>query len=182
MKSLKLQISGSILLAACLMMPVQSLAQWSLGASYEMREEVPENGFGVQIEREIYKPIPIIELGLRLHGSFFREENEFEADGLMVSRDIEYCDFGLAVKGGVSLVLLKPYVGVGIGNNTFDIEEGNSESNFFWNGFGGVELTPIPRLNPYIEYRLQPTDEFENLGEDIESSDGRFIIGLSLSF
>lgn len=184
MKCLKRLLTALVLISACLMVPHQAAAQWSFGASYEMREEAPENGFGVRIEREIFRPIPIIDIGLRAHFSYFNEENEFSVggDGPTATREIEYFDYGLAATGGVSLGILKPYVGLGIGSNTFDVEDGDSESNFFWNTFIGAQLTPIPRLKPFIEYRLQPTDEFEDVGEDFDSSDGRLIIGLSLSF
>ena len=181
MKYIKLHTFGLLVLAACLLMPAQSAAQWSIGASYEMRDEDPENGFGLRIEREILRPIPIINIGLRGHFSYFNEENEFGVeDGPAISREISYYDYGLAATGGVSLGLLKPYVGLGIGNNTFDIEDGDSESEFFWNSFVGVELTPIPKLNPFVEYRFQPSDSPE-FAEDFDS-DGRLIIGLSLSF
>ena len=117
MKSLKLQLSGLLLLALCLMMPAQSMAQWSIGASYEMRNEDPENGFGLRIERDILQPIPIIDIGLRAHFSYFTDENDFSTgNGPTISSELTYYDYGLAATGGVSLGLFKPYVGLGIGN------------------------------------------------------------------
>lgn len=184
MKYLKLQFTGLVVLAACLMMPAQSMAQWSIGASYEIRDEDPKNGFGLRLERDILKPIPIIDIGLRAHFSYFSEDNNFSRDGASFSGDFNIYDYGLAATGGFSLGFLKPYVGVGIGRSNVDFDgERNgsafddSDSRVFWNSFVGAELTPIPKLNPFIEYRFQPTDE-----ADFEpSSNGRLIIGLSLS-
>lgn len=186
MKSLKLQFTGIILVAACLMMPTQSMAQWSIGASYEMREEVPENGFGLRIERDILQPIPIIDIGLRAHFSFFNEENEFGTDNQSISGEFTYYDYGLAATGGVSLGLFKPYVGLGIGNNNVDFSsdgDGNDfdDSQFFWNGFIGTELTIIPKLHPFVEYRFQQANEPDDI-EFSTDSNGRLILGLSLSF
>lgn len=181
MKSLKLQIFGIIIIAVCFMLPQQSLAQWSIGASYEIRDEDPKNGFGVRIERDILKPIPIIDIGLRAHFSYFNEENEFNQGDVVFAGDFTIYDYGLAATGGVSVGLVKPYIGLGIGRSNVEFEGTNfedSESNTFWNGFVGAELTPIPKLNPFIEYRFQPTDE----AEFAPSSDGRLIIGLLLSF
>lgn len=182
MKALKLQFLGIVFAAVCLMVPSQASAQWSLGASYEIRNEDPKNGFGLRVERDILQPVPIVDIGLRAHFSYFNEENNFSGDGATLSGDFTYYDYGLAATGGFSLGLLKPYVGLGIGNSNFDRDaEDNdfddSDSKFFWNGFVGAELTPIPKLNPFIEYRFQPTDE----AEFAPSSDGRLIIGVSLS-
>jgi hypothetical protein len=47
-------------------------AQWSIGASYEVRDEEPTNGFGVRLERDILSAVPVVDLGLRGHFSFFQ--------------------------------------------------------------------------------------------------------------
>ena len=184
MKSLKRTLSGLFIVAAALLLPLQATAQWSVGASYEIRDENPKNGFGLRVERDILRPIPIIDIGLRAHFSYFSEDNNFSRDGVTFAGDFNIYDYGLAATGGVSLGLLKPYIGIGIGRSNVDFDgerDGNdfddSDSRVFWNSFVGAELTPIPKLNPFIEYRFQPTDE-----ADFEpSSDGRLIIGLSLS-
>lgn len=187
MKSLKLQISGLAILAAVLMIPVQSMAQWSIGATYEIRQEEPKNGYGIRIERDILQPIPIIDIGLRAHFSFFNDENSIDDGQITISNEITAYDYGLAAVGGVSIGFLKPYIGLGIGASTFDIDfkeeiEGefvdDSESAFFWSGFVGAQLTAIPKLHPFIEYRFEPTDE----PDFVPSSDGRIIFGISLSF
>jgi opacity protein-like surface antigen len=183
MKAFKLQYFGIVLAAACLLVPIQASAQWSLGASYEVRDEDPTNGFGLRVERDILRPVPIVDIGLRAHFSYFNDENDFTRDNQIISGDFTYYDYGLAATGGFSLGLLKPYIGLGIGNSNFKREAeddafDDSDNNIFWNSFIGVELTPIPKLNPFIEYRFQPTDE----ADFAPSSDGRLIIGLSLSF
>lgn len=186
MKSLKGTFSGFLILAACLMLPLQSAAQWSIGASYETRDEEPENGFGLRIERDILKPIPIIDIGLRAHFSFFNEDNEFNQGTQNISGELTYYDYGLAATGGLSLGLLKPYVGLGIGKNDVEFkgDDGSSDfsdTSFFWNSFVGAEVTAIPKLHPFVEYRFEEVDEPEN-SEVSFDSDGRLIIGLSLSF
>ncbi len=184
MKALKLQFCGLVFAAVCLMIPLQASAQWSLGASYEIRNEDPMNGYGIRIERDILRPVPIVDIGLRAHFSYFSDDDiNFSDDGTDFSGDPTYYDYGLAATGGVSLGLLKPYIGLGIGNGHYDLDgdvEGNDfdDSNIYWNSFIGAELTPIPKLNPFVEYRFQPTDE----ADFAPSSDGRFIIGVSLSF
>lgn len=189
MKSLKVQLTGVMLLAVAFLMPAQAMAQWGIGLSYQIREESPKHGFGIRLEREILQKLPLIELGLRAHFAFFNEENEVTSQGVTFSTKAAYYDYGLGAYAGVSLGFLKPYVGLGIGASTIDVEFDNSsesKSAFSWSGFVGLELTPIPKINPFIEYRFEPVDEAENafddLDEELFNSDGRLIIGLSISF
>jgi len=163
--------------------PAQVMGQWSIGAAFESRNEDPTNGFGVMVERSILDFIPIVDLGLRAHFSYFNEENDIQNGNVTVSRKLESYDFGLAATGGVPLGLFKPYVGAGIGSDNFQIENNSEkvldESNFYWNAFGGAKLTLIPFLTPFVEYRwtrLSGTDEirFDNFG--------RVAIGVSLNF
>lgn len=168
--------------------PEITRAQWSIGASYEIRQEDPTNGFGVRIERQILQPIPIVDLGLRAHFSYFSEENNVTSGGVTYSTDVTNYDYGLAATGGVSLGLLKPYIGLGLGSTTFDVSTqdfptgdfNTSESSVFWNTFVGAELSVTPIFKPFVEYRFQQTDEPE-FATDFDSN-GRMIFGLSLAF
>lgn len=173
--------------------PQSSTAQWSLGASYEIRNEEPKNGFGVRLERDILQKLPLINLGLRGHFSYFNEENSLSKDGVTYSRELTNYDYGLAAVGGVSVGLVEPYVGLGLGSSTMDVtrddlpqdspfDEDNSDSGIYWNGFIGAEISPVPLIKPFVEYRLEQVSNYDNLDESIEEGNGRFIIGLSLSF
>lgn len=162
--------------------PEISQAQWSIGASYEIRQEDPKNGFGARVERKILKGLPIVDLGLRAHFSYFSDENGVTSDDVSYG-EIENYDFGLAAIGGVSLGLMRPYVGLGLGSETFDIESedvqnAGSESAVYWNALVGAEVSPIPVLKPFVEYRFQSVDE----PDFAPGSSGRLIFGLSLAF
>jgi len=170
-----------ILISGLFIFPSTIHAQWSVGASFESRTEDPTNGFGVRVERSILEKVPVVDLGLMAHFSFFNEDNTLQPAN--VDTEFESYDFGLAATGGVSLGLLTPYVGLGIGSDNFQIESNDEklidESNFYWNAFGGAKLTLIPLLSPFIEYRwtrLSGTDdiEFDNYG--------RVAVGVSLNF
>jgi hypothetical protein len=173
--------------------PQTSSAQWSLGASYEIRNEEPKNGFGVRLERDILQKLPIVNLGLRAHFSYFNEDNSISrGEGVSYSREITNYDYGLAAVGGVSAGLVAPYVGFGLGSETADLnfrdgdnlpEGEGSDSNLYWNGFIGAEISPVPAIKPFVEYRVKSNKEFSDLNRDaIDTSTGRFILGLSLSF
>ena len=178
----------SVLLAALFMvmaLPFQSQAQWGIGASYEIREEVPENGFGVRLERSILGKLPLVNLRLRAHFSYFSEENNVSQGGATVSGDFTNYDYGVAGIGGISLGLLTPYVGLGIGSTTFDAKFENapnpgSDTNFFWNALIGAEVSPIPAISPFVEYRFQQADDPEDI--QIDDSNGRLVFGVTLNF
>ncbi len=172
-------------------MPQMSIAQTSIGASYEIRNEEPQNGFGLRLEREILQKLPIVNLSLRGHFSYFNEDISYE--NRTYSTDITNYDYGLAAVGGVSLGLLSPYVGVGLGASTLDVNRDNlpsgspldgesDDSAIYWNGFVGAEVSPIPMLKPFVEYRFEDISNYSDELSDIQNSTGRLIFGVSLSF
>lgn len=167
--------------------PEQAAAQWGIGASYEVQNEAPENGFGIRLERSILSQLPVIDLRTRAHFSYFSDENGATNDGISYG-EIENYDFGLAAIGGVSVGLIKPYVGLGLGSQTVDlsgqdVQDVNDGSNIFWNALIGAEVSPVPMIKPFIEYRFESFEEFENAeGLEYDSSKGRMVFGVSLFF
>ena len=168
-------------------LPQMSYGQTSIGASYEIRDEDPQNGFGVRLEREILNKIPVVNFKLRGHFSYFSEDN-YVGENQATYGQIENYDYGLAAVGGISLGLLSPYVGTGLGSTTTDLQnpegafEEGSESSVFWNGFVGAEVSPVPALKPFVEYRFQSAESFDELENSVSTSNGRLIFGVSLSF
>jgi len=172
-------------------MPEMSKAQTSIGASYEIRDEEPQNGFGLRLEREILQKLPIVNLSLRGHFSYFNEDISY--DNRTYSTDITNYDYGLAAVGGVSLGLLSPYVGLGLGASTLDVsrdnlpsgsplDEDNDDSAIYWNGFVGAKVSPIPMIKPFVEYRFEDVSNYSDELSDIQNSNGRLIFGVSLAF
>lgn len=159
-------------------------AQWAVGASYEVRDESPTNGFGVRVERGFLDKLPIVDFNMRAHFSYFNENNAASLGSAQISGDFESFDYGLALTVGAKIVMAKPYVGFGIGSERFDFESGSSqnnfqEDNFYWNGFGGVELELIPLLNPFVEYRITNLTDPDQVTFD---NVGRVAFGINLRF
>lgn len=173
-------------------LPATSSAQWSVGASFELRNEEPKSGFGMRVEREILEDAPLFNLGLRAHFSYFSEEKSVTPLGnISYSQKTANYDYGLAALGGISVGPISPYVGLGLGATTLDVEytdvqnvqqlEGGKESAFLWNGFVGAEVSIVPALKPFVEYRYQDVSEFEEFSS-VQKSDGRLIFGVAFSF
>jgi len=185
-------------------LPRLTQAQMGIGASYEVRNEVPENGFGVRLEKGIFNFLPVVDLGIRAHFSNFSAENQIninegDLNGLTYSRNVQDYDYGLTAVGGVNVGLFKPYVGLGLGSNTIKIQRDNfsesipvtdesSESKVYWNALFGAEISALPVLKPFVEYRY--TDVGKGFFRDLEeqgvpspaSSNGRWIFGVLLTF
>ena len=184
------------LFTICLILPFafaeDAEAQWAIGASYEIREETPQNGIGVRVERDILSAIPILDFSLRGHASFFNESTTVSRDGATVERDFESFDFGVAALAGVNVALLRPYVGLGLGMDSSSLnEEGTTDPRGYdsddlnWNAFIGSYIR-LPIVSPFIEYRFSRTfdRDIDNFDSDDFSRDNisRFAIGVSLRF
>jgi len=172
-----------------------TLAQFEIGASYELREEDPKNGFGIRIQKGILSQLPIVNLGIRLHGSYYNDENSVSEDGISYSEDLTNYELGISAIGGVSLGLLEPYVGLGLGTNNYDqaisdvqndpnnlSPNSADESSLFWNMMAGAKVSILPMLKPFVEYRYISYDlESPNL-QDVKDSSGIISFGVSISF
>lgn len=167
-----------------------SAQDWGLGVSYENRNEEPTNGFGVQLEPTLLS-IALIDLRLRGHFSYFSEDNVLTTDGeFEYSTDFSSYDFGLGAIGALSLGALSPYVGAGLGSESWSatMEEAEEfegdfeqeESSLYYYAVGGLSITLLPRLEPYAEFRYSGFSEFEQ--EDIKSADRRIHVGVTLRF
>ncbi|HBX66617.1 MAG: hypothetical protein CL670_04880 [Balneola sp.] len=174
-----------------------SFAQLEIGASYELRDAEPQNGFGVRIEKGILEKLPLVNLSLRLHGSYFSEENNVDPDNqsFSYSEDLTNYDVGVAAIGGVSVGLLEPYVGVGLGTENYEraisdvqnnqgnaIPEEGNESSLYWNVLAGAKVTIIPILKPFVEYRYSASELEKPEFQNVNSKTGRIMFGVSLSF
>lgn len=168
--------------------PFISTAQWNIGASLEIQDEHPENGVGFRIEREILQQVPLGILKLRGHFSYFEEDN-YTGENNITYSNIKNYDYGVAVAGGFSVGLLMPYIGTGIGSATAEVhsaaapsDDADTESSLFWNGFIGAEISPLPALRPFIEYRIQSSGSFNEVSNSINESKERLIFGISVAF
>lgn len=174
---------ASALIAITLIPAEKAEAQLGIGASYELRDTEPTNGFGLRVQSDILGSVPLIDLGMRAHFSYFSESVQSYRD-VQVPAELDSYDFGLAALGGVNIGLLKPYVGAGLGSESFEAvsQQENfdfSDNSIYWNIFIGAEVAVIPVLKPFIEYRF--TRLFNDDGFD-HRQNGRLALGLTLVF
>lgn len=177
---------------------VNSFAQFEIGASYELRNEDPQNGFGVRIQKGIFESLPLVNLGIRIHGSYFSAENNVNPDNqsYSYSQDLTNYDVGIAAIGGVSVGLLEPYVGVGLGTENYDrvisdvegggpgsvVPQSGQDNSMYWNMLAGAKVTIIPLIKPFVEYRYSSSNLEKPELDDVNTDVGRIMFGVSLSF
>jgi len=182
---MKILIAIGTILLIYLPLKESAHAQFGIGASYEVRDEYPTNGFGFRLEKGLMGKNHILDLSVRGHFSYFNETNNFSiGEGVSLSRDMDVYDYGIAVLLGVRLGIVKPYAGAGIGLDRFkqttEREQYNiKENNFYWNAFGGAEFTLLPVISPFIEYRISQFTGTEDLTFDRVN---RLAFGIYLRF
>lgn len=166
--------------------PLESAeAQTGIGASFETRDTSPENGFGLRVEHGILNMVPVVDLKLRGHFSYFSEEKSFDFGSATATAELDSYDFGLAATGGIPLGLLSPYAGMGIGSESFKaVEQGAQngefdENYFYWNVMTGIKLTTLPMLKPFVEYRF--VRHFED-DQFYSNQNSRWAFGVTLEF
>lgn len=182
-----------LLILLTLFMTSNAWAQWSIGASYEIRTSTPKTGFGARIERTVKLPIPLLSLVGRAHFSYFNANNKItKTGGYSYSTDFKDYDLGLTFLGKVNLGVVDPYVGIGIGSDTYhvnipDLGGGKTNKSIFYNATVGAQATLIPFIHPFVEYRITKNNlkDFNfagNYKQQADNSPGRLILGISLQF
>lgn len=191
MKKLLILIIG--LLSTQLTSADYSYAQWGIGAGVEIRDENPSTGVGIKLEREILSNAPILDINFRGHFSWFNDEDAESLIDQLSNTKVNVYDYGVALVLGVKLGIVKPYVGAGAGNEKYKEERSTgqyfdevdttlidySENNFYWNGFGGAEITLLPYLKPFIEFRYSKLVETDEIRID---NYNRIAIGVNVRF
>ena len=171
-----------------------SLAQIGIGAGLDIRSEDPTHGYGLRLEYRVVNLPPVADLKIRAHGSYFSEtkKSSYSVNGLVtdVFEEKSAFDIGAVLLAGINLGLVNPYAGVGLGVDSSEFGtarsvsqpnrlRGVNEENFYWNLFFGGELSIIPYIKPFFEYRFVQLINPENI--DIKESE-RFSLGIIMRF
>jgi len=180
------------------LLPTVSVAQLEVGVSYELRDEQPQNGFGLRVETGMLPNIPLLHLGIRAHFSYFSNENKLTEQGLTYSQDITNYDLGIQAIAGINIGLVEPYVGLGLGTENIEIIPTSvtylsgsndlydsllrkkSDQNLYWNASIGAKVSIIPVLKPFIEYRYTDTEIGSPEFEQFDQKTARIVVGLAL--
>ena len=173
-----------LLVLATLFAVNKSHAQWSVGATYENKNEMPRSGFGLQIERDLRLPLPMLFIRTRAHYSYFNENNSVTLDGITLDRKVSSYDFGAGALAGLNIGLFSPYAGMGIGLENYSMTgEGNDDviptgNEVYYQAMLGLGLNALPLIKPFVELRYTG---FSHTRE-ITDSEQRIVLGVALRF
>ena len=172
----------------------KGIAQIGIGAGLDIRSEEPSDGYGLRLEYRLLTLPPVADLKFRAHGSYFSQtkQRNYTVNGLTTSvlEEQRAFDVGAALLAKIRLGPVNPYTGIGLGIDSSEFESGRSpsqpdrlkginEENFFWNLFFGGELSVIPYVKPFFEYRFVQLINPENI--DFKDSE-RFSLGIIFRF
>lgn len=170
------------------------LAQVGIGAGLDIRSEEPTHGYGLRLEYRVFNLPPIADFKVRAHGSYFSEtqKKSYSVNGLVteIFEEKSAFDVGAAILAGVYLGPVNPFAGIGVGVDSSEVEttrmvsrpnrlKGINEENLYWNLFFGGELSIIPYIKPFFEYRFVQLIKPQNI--DIKDSE-RFSLGIIFRF
>jgi len=174
--------------------PEKSMAQIGIGGGLDIRSEDPTHGYGIRLEYRIINLPPVADLKVRAHGSYFSDtqKRSYSVNGLVTEVFDEQTafDIGAAVLTGIKLGPVNPVAGIGLGIDSSELDTGRTtsrpnrlrginEENLYWNLFFGGELSIIPYVKPFFEYRFVQLINPKNI--DIKDSE-RFSVGIIFRF
>lgn len=170
-------------------------SQFSIGAAYYQRKEAPQNGFGARMENDIKVTPKILRLGVQAHFDYYSENNKLDGNGVSFGKVSNYT-LGLDMLAKIKLLIIEPYVGLGIGFDKVNQTQPNEISsvvssavnpentqNTIYEGLIGTEASLISFLHPFVEYRTHaPT--FGDVLKKPSKGDARGVwaFGLLLKF
>jgi len=190
----------TVLYAFCLLglsifsFPGNSLAQIGIGGGLDIRSEEPTHGYGIRLEYRVINLPPFADLKVRAHGSYFSDtqKRSYTVNGLVTEliEDQSAFDIGAAILAGVKLGPVDPFAGLGLGIDSSELKtdgsgsqagqlRGINEENLYWNLFFGGELSLIPYIKPFFEYRFVQLINPGNI--DLKDSE-RFSVGIIFRF
>jgi opacity protein-like surface antigen len=200
----------------CLTTIESAQAQWAIGASYEVKTDAengePKSGFGARIDRVIGLPLPLLDLRLRGHFSYFSDENtlsydisggNFSGSGSF-SKEVKNYDFGAQLIAQLNFIV-SPYAGVGIGSENYQatltdfnsvsgddpstLDPDKDSNSMYWTGTAGLSTNAIPVIKPFVEYRFKDAFEPSDLAgankefvQGLKGKQSRVIFGILLQF
>jgi len=169
--------------------------QFSIGAAYYQRKEAPQNGFGARMENDIKVTPKILRLGVQAHFDYYSESNKLDGSGVSFGKVNNYT-LGLDALAKVKLLIIEPYIGVGIGFDKVNQSGSNGISSVvgsavnpentqktIYEGVFGTEASLLSFLHPFVEYRTH-APKFGDVLKKPSGSDsqGVWAFGVLLKF
>ncbi|HSP87596.1 MAG TPA: hypothetical protein VLN45_05650 [Ignavibacteriaceae bacterium] len=152
-----------------------TLSQWQVGASYKIKSDVPENGIGFFLSRNL--PVQRADFGLKVRA----EINLFRQNENKINYLSE--DYNLNAIGSLFFKNFTPYFGFGAGYGELNINHFNWQG-FVFNLLTGINFPISDFIKPYVEIQgIKYFADFDSrlTGKNISTYQFRGVIGISIS-
>ena len=188
---MKKYITTSLFTLLMLILVNPAQAQFSFGVSYEERPDAPKQGFGLQLEHSLLPFSFLATVRARIHFSYFSQDASLSiplnAQPALQLGKLLNLDYGGAILGGLNLGTVTPYVGLGMGVDSWKFDLENYENSFEdqtinYYGLVGISLSIFPVIHPYVEYRVSEYGTIDEVRDQIDEERGRFILGVKFKF
>jgi hypothetical protein len=141
-----------ILLIILLISPL-TFSQWEIGASYKIKSDVPENGFGFYFSRNLPYQGATLGIKVRAEVNLFRQTENLSVRN--VKQNFLSEDYSLFIIANYFSENFSPYLGFGLGYGELSVNEVEVK----WQGFvlsliAGSKFLTNNFINPYIEIQL----------------------------
>lgn len=172
-----------------------SYGQFSIGAAYYQRNEIPQNGFGVRMENDIKVTRKLLRLGVQAHFDYYSDRNKLSGNGISLGK-VNNFTLGLVALAKIKLLIIEPYAGVGIGfdkisqsgsgnvySTVSNLDQSINKQNTIYEGVIGTEATLLSFLHPFVEYRTHAKTFSDAIKKPSKSnSSGAWVFGVLLKF
>jgi len=171
------------LLVIFLILSPFTFSQWGVGASYKIKNEIPENGISINISRKLPLQFATIGVKVRAEVDLFRQKETQTFNGISKERNFTSEDYHIEIIGNFFLKDFSPYIGFGIGYGKINVNQLNKGS-FLFILLAGLSLPITEFINPYLEAQcfnyLSGFDPSLS-GKDISSFQFRAALGIGFS-
>lgn len=176
-----------------------SFAQFQIGASYEMRNYTPGQGFGVQVDSRSVFVEGLFDVRYRASISSYSEDREVLVGTEFIpeqlapqSLSIFNINMGALIEFPLPFLELRPYTGLTFGVENYsssirlDVNDPDIPRRQFTDDESAVEFSGIVGLRSIIASRISPFAEFRfstfSNTTYIPNPQQRVVVGLSLQF
>ena len=143
-------ISDCLIVSYIILFTIPVFPQWEAGGSFNLKNEIPEKGFGINISRNL--PFQWVTIGfkLRFGVDLYRSSEEEKQNDTKVKKKFLGEDYHIALIGTFFLKNFNPYFGLGTGVGHQDINQFD-ENIFFIGILSGLKFPVTNWLHPYLE-------------------------------
>lgn len=155
-------------------------AQWETAGSFNLKNEFPGKGIGIQVGRKLPVQFPGIGLKVRFEAEFYGGKHSVHINDSFINADVSNNNFILELIAEFFQQFYQPYLGIGLGTGFFSMED-DPDYSFLISALAGLEFAFSDSIIPFLE--LQMINYFSGFQyslqtEDINKNQFKGVIGL----